>query len=706
MYIQPADTVVLMYDDAAGSNGNTAKTTGANGQVVVYVEPGAYRLSVNGVDSYIDIDSRSQAVSDLVNLRKADSILSSGMSIFAPDNKCMLKKLRDSLYEEFAVYTPLTPDGKNYIRWLITNRFNITNDGAPRVIGATLASLYPATDTSRIAANNVSETRVTSTTATRTSSAGTPTGTWVGPATVLTTTDVLYSSTIGDTLVYTITGVERIELRALLAGNGGIGKITIKESAVEIDESNYLIPSDHLINFISTATGNTTMHFPLAEGLDSGLTYEVTIEVDASNPVGNRVYQAGLLGFNDIAYNDVGINGIVLDSSLGGQTNSLTVASGTTAVYQLNNTTKIDWRYVENPTGSIVNFQVFDSVGGEIASYENQTVDQYATGSTSKKVTVAKGMDKGTYYLHVINGKTKNASSTDYRYYDFGVLNYDETTSGSIGVDEFDDYDMVDNDQDPNNGTEYMLIGSGNLEVAISARKTTETVGDEEFLGGIHGYETTPTPTYKANGAAIDYAGASAGDSFVSESFSVEFDTTLKFFIDSTDFCDVSYSLGFGQCGYTVNVTKTTLADSYIHDDYGIMLNVPSTDTGNQGLLVGGGFENVLAGDNYLLNSYDNSGTFIDAETTSAAFLNSKYTVLVKYTKPVTANVDLTISPYNQGDFYSLIQDRTDRTIKFYTKSFSGSTSSGILVPSGTSWTTCKHYQVAQSNLKGLAGII
>ena len=52
LFIQPANTIVLLYDNAAGSNGSTAKVTGANGQVVVYVEPAEYRVSVNGSDSF------------------------------------------------------------------------------------------------------------------------------------------------------------------------------------------------------------------------------------------------------------------------------------------------------------------------------------------------------------------------------------------------------------------------------------------------------------------------------------------------------------------------------------------------------------------------------------------------------------------------------------------------------------------------------
>ena len=52
MFIQPANTVVQLFDNAAGANGSTAKTTGANGQVTVYIDPGEYRVSVNGTDSF------------------------------------------------------------------------------------------------------------------------------------------------------------------------------------------------------------------------------------------------------------------------------------------------------------------------------------------------------------------------------------------------------------------------------------------------------------------------------------------------------------------------------------------------------------------------------------------------------------------------------------------------------------------------------
>ena len=53
MFIQPSDSVVLLYDDANGSNGSTAKTTNYNGQVTVYIEQGEYRLETNGISRFV-----------------------------------------------------------------------------------------------------------------------------------------------------------------------------------------------------------------------------------------------------------------------------------------------------------------------------------------------------------------------------------------------------------------------------------------------------------------------------------------------------------------------------------------------------------------------------------------------------------------------------------------------------------------------------
>tara|TARA_R110000796_G_C14518174_1_gene430612 strand:+ start:100 stop:1044 length:945 start_codon:yes stop_codon:yes gene_type:complete len=57
MFIQPANTAVIMYNNDAAGGGNAVKVTGANGQVVVYVESGEYRVSVDGFDSFKTISA-------------------------------------------------------------------------------------------------------------------------------------------------------------------------------------------------------------------------------------------------------------------------------------------------------------------------------------------------------------------------------------------------------------------------------------------------------------------------------------------------------------------------------------------------------------------------------------------------------------------------------------------------------------------------
>ena len=66
MFLQPADTAVLMYDNADGDNGNTAKVTNSSGQVTVWVDAGDYRVSVNGNDSFISLQSGGVVPSDTV----------------------------------------------------------------------------------------------------------------------------------------------------------------------------------------------------------------------------------------------------------------------------------------------------------------------------------------------------------------------------------------------------------------------------------------------------------------------------------------------------------------------------------------------------------------------------------------------------------------------------------------------------------------
>ena len=62
LFLQPSDVAAQLYDNAAGDNGSTAKVTNSSGQVTVWVEAGDYRVSVNGNDSFISLQTGGETV--------------------------------------------------------------------------------------------------------------------------------------------------------------------------------------------------------------------------------------------------------------------------------------------------------------------------------------------------------------------------------------------------------------------------------------------------------------------------------------------------------------------------------------------------------------------------------------------------------------------------------------------------------------------
>lgn len=706
-------TLATIYLDSEGENPLTQNgvnnKSDTSGVVVFYIENGDYLLVVDGASEKFKVGSFASTIESDTGLtlqqhlddRNIQGLLAPAENISSLQNKVMLQKLRSD-FPEFCVYTPLTGDGQYWHRWLFTNRFNVGNSGATRMINCSLAALNPSTEQGNVAANNITETTASSTTVTKGSVDGVQTGTWVGPATVSGTSDVLYSETVGDVLTYTITGAERIVLRGLMNLNGGEGKVQIFDGGVEIPEVNYLTPADRIVSFLSTGLGITTMHYPIASGLESSKTYTVEVRVHTSNPSGGRIYQAGLLGYNDIAYNEVGYHGLFLEAPLESEDSNAALTSGTSVVYEVTDTTKMAWKFVSASNGGDYTYEVYDDNGTLL---EEGDIDGFTSSITKKQALLSSGLPKGTYYFKITVGKTKNTLSSDYRIYDVGAIAYDQTLSGEIGVDSFDNLDMPNVISDPNNGSEYMLIGSGNLELAVGVRRESDAIGTQEFVGGIHAFENTDPITVYVDGVEYDYAGSDNLATVVGSEIKIDFDTTLLFPEDSQPFMDVNYNLSFSQSGYGVKTSKTTIANCVIHNDFDIMFNCPSTAPTNQGLSVGGGFELVAADHNYLINNYDNGGTFINTKQGSVAYSNSEYTALCYYNTPPSYPIEFASGDFNKGNNFSLIQDRTDRTIKFYTRSFSGDETNGVTVPSGLTWVTSKVYRVLKGNLKTLTGL-
>jgi len=617
----------------------------------------------------------------------------------------VLKKLRTD-YDECAVYHNFDAGGE-WLRQLFTKRFNTGTLGLPRHTLGTVANLYASAAISKPAANNVSETRGTAATVTQASSAATRVGTWSTPATVLTTTDVTWSATIGDTATFSITGVDRIDLRALMAANGGIGKVTIKESGVEIDEANYLLPAGHLVNFLNSATPTTTAHIPLAGGLDTAKTYSVEIKVDVSNPGANRVYVAGLLGFAALAFNAVGVHGTVFDATLGSVNSAMMLHSGTTIVYEVTGATKIDMRQVVSTVSGIASYKVFDNAG---ALVESGTHDQYSnSGTVQTSLTVMPDETKGTFYLHVTSGKTKNAGSTGYRTYATGATRFDKTTAGVAGTDIFDDNGVQSNISNPNTGTDWALIGNGNLEQATQITKPGELAATKAYVGGSHAFETVNSIAYAVDGVTVDYAGAAAGAQFVgAREVRINTNSTLLFPSDSSAFATVTHAMKITKLGYSTDTTITTLADAVAFDDFIGMLICPNTQMSggtwgaSQGGMTGGGFELVAWDQNHLINSYDDGGTIIADPARSMAFVNAEYLVICTINTVTIPDLFKT-TPFRAADQFGLVQDRIDNMIKSYFRTFV-TDANGALIPAGTTWGYSKHYRTFKGDFRAVLG--
>ena len=139
MYSQPSDSVVTLYDDAAGSNGSTAKVTGANGQVVVYVEQGRYRVNVNASDSFVTVSSDVPIDVDTFANLAASSPVQDGQRFICQERANANYILQPSGYTALAGDVTfangrvgeLQIDSEVNVRWFGAKGDNLTDDTAP-----------------------------------------------------------------------------------------------------------------------------------------------------------------------------------------------------------------------------------------------------------------------------------------------------------------------------------------------------------------------------------------------------------------------------------------------------------------------------------------------------------------------------------------------------------------------------------------------
>lgn len=610
----------------------------------------------------------------------------------------LIKKLRTD-FPEFAVYTPISPDGIFWNRWYFTNRLNTGNSGCIRMSRGSEALLFSSTTQAPIAENQTTGVEAQAPTVSQGTVAATRVGTWTAPATIGGVTDVSYSTVIGDTATYSITGVARIGLRSYVnLANGGILAVTVKESGIEIAAGNYRIPLNGAERTVDLRALGTGLYFvPVADALDPAKTYSVEIAVSTINPALGRAYDAGLRGYAETAYTSVGrAAGTWFSQIFGSNTTVGSYLSGAKVIYQCTNATKINWKFVTTPNSGKANFKVYDSVGAEIAggSYINTTYDCYLAANNLVTVPIASGLAAGIYYLVVEIDTTKNASSSGYRVYDAGVASYNTNEAGTVGVDAFDDQGLVGLSTE---GT-CTFIGIGNLELAINATKTSEAAGSGNFVGGVHGHESAPTGlTLTLDGTVINFSGGAVGATWIGSSLAVTFGTNLLHISDSTPFANVTYNYTLNRQGYSTDEPRVLILDVKMVEDYVMMLNVPSTAVGTQG--VDGGFENFAAyGDSpptRVFNAGDDSNNPLSQQVSTSLFWNGDYVVIGQIQNIDEINTHYSSPTYAGPRALSFVQDRSDKFVKWYDRAFAG-VDAGVTVPAGDAIRSRKIYRIVR----------
>lgn len=494
-----------------------------------------------------------------------------------------VQKIRADSWTEFAAYTPVSADGIDWARWLFSNRF-YGAAYAPDVICITAAKLWASSTLALFAATGTSG--ITADTATATvaaASATSRTGTWTGPVTVNSITNSYWTATTGDKVTYTLTvpagGIIYHEGPAS-ASNGGIGEVVIKLSGTEISSGEYLCPLSSGVRIADyTAPNNVLGVIPLAK-VTTGGSYTIEITRSAQSAASGRLYDTRVRAFNAVAYNLPGWYGAnIQNSGVASTLANLSYHAGVTAVYQLTNCTRIGFRYGKTATAGQVSFKVYNSVGVEIGAYVNTSVDMYASASSLAEIIVAEGLAKGTYYLVATVAATKNASSTGYRFYSFGPRAYDETTAGVVGTDSFYEYDVPTNPTTSADVGTYCISGPGNFDYATQWRSSGSAPGVENFVGSVHGSETTisnASITLTVDRVVQDYNAAAAGSFWNGAVLNISFSTNPQTPDNTTAFGTLARSWTFSREGWRSITTLDVTTAAYRHTDYIAMLQSPN----------------------------------------------------------------------------------------------------------------------------------
>lgn len=623
---------------------------------------------VQGVDApelYRNVSGAAVLVGEIVTrkvLAKTPSsrLLASkllGMADTPPAEVVIVRLNAD--YLEFAAYHAMDAAGSKWARLYFTNKLLNGHDGAPVLRVATISYLYASTLAAPPAENYTTGTYATAPTSTQTPTAAADTGSWTAPAMVSGVANVSRPTTPGTgatrTYSYTLAPGESkifVLIGNLNGTNGGIGKITVKVDGTEIAPDKYLAVdtgTERIVRYVGSSGYSTGLtHLPaaaLTNGTGAPQTVTILLEESATNPVGGRVYDAGLNIYNAIPYNAVGLHALGKTNATLGGIPSLEIPSpGGTVVYRFDNATRISWNYLSSSVGGNVRFTLYDSTGVEIGDYVRTGLDTYAPGNNARRAVIAEGMPKGTYYLHIFSLPTKSSASSSYRIYDGGALGQDESRPGTLGVDVMDDQDIPSSPSDATNLSENIIYGPLNIEAAFELIPAASVFGPTDaFVTGTHRNETRATDftvTIDEADKTAAYNALAVGEMLTGTKIEVSWNTKVDLSIGSnglgvpgTPLADVTYKEKVDRWGWHPEVSVTHTAAAKMRQNYILMLQMIGSAAeradGIENRGVGGGFD-LMGFDrdkDYLLDALSMDETLT---TRSAAIVsaNAEYAVV------------------------------------------------------------------------------
>jgi hypothetical protein len=627
-------------------------------------------------------------------------------SVFLP-NSIVVRRPRVD-YPEMVVYTPISKNGIDWARWLVTNRFNPGNTGSARVLACSAAKLYKSDVVSPFPSNLATASQSVPPAVQKKTSDASRSGSWSAPGTQGGFDDICYANTVGATSTYTVNGVNNISMRTFGVQNGGgVASIKIMKGGVEINDDYYQIPLDvdsgerRLDLRPSGGITIAGLNFvPIAIGLPTG-DYSVQISYSSASPPSGRVYDGGIFAYVPFNPSIDGRLGTWADVTVGLASGAYAQARGARVVYAVKGST-ISWHHALGPLSGIAEIKVYGADGLEISSDKytiiNNMLDCYAETASHINTTIADGLTPATYYVEIAVSTEKNTSSSGYKIYDFGCTGLDKGSAGIPGTDQFDDLGFPANPGTPSQLINLFLGGGGQLELAISASRPGETVSAADFCGGYHGHETAPTElTVLLDGVDVGFMSAAAGTQWVCGSVEMSFKTTLLYPSDDADaFASVDYGLSFDRSGYTSTVTREILNDTRVANDYTMMLIVPNTADGTRG--AGGGFKQFWATPDpdvsHIYTAWDDGMYAINSQITTGLFSNDDYIVTGECLNTGEINAVYNDPQYSGAQALSFVQDRSDTFAKWYNRAFAGGDDNGVVVPAGNSYTAIKRYSV------------